>query len=109
MKYLRALSIASVAAMLALSGTALAQEANDTTSDSSPASPLEDETGVSVLGVDIVAAGSSTETVQAFVASLSADQQTGINTTCQNIVSGSDTTAVHQNVMSFCQHLVGTM
>ena len=111
MKYLRALSIASVAAMLALSGAALAQQdpANDTTSDSSPASPLEDETGFSVLGVDIVAAGSSKETVQAFVATLSAEQQTGINTTCQNIVSGSDTTAVHQNVMAFCQHLVGTM
>jgi hypothetical protein len=115
MKYLRALGIATFAATLALSGAALAQngdagtEPDETVGDTSPGSPLEDATGFSVLGIDIGPAGSSTESVQAFVAGLSAEQQNGINTTCQNLVSGTDTTAVHENVTNFCQLLLGTM
>jgi hypothetical protein len=113
MKYLRAIGIATFAAALAFSGAAIAQqdeiEVDETVGDTSPGSPLEDATGFSVLGVDIGPAGSSTESVQAFVAGLSAEQQSGIMTTCQNIVSGTDTTAVHENVSSFCQNLVGTM
>jgi hypothetical protein len=113
MEHFRNLALASAAALLLFGGSAIAQDVvdpdmTDDTTDTSTTGPTEDETGFAVFGVDISAAGSSTASVQTFVAGLSAEQQTAINATCENRVSETDASPVHQNVTSFCELLLGT-
>ncbi len=102
-------AVASLLAVLAFSAPALAQDAtDDTTTGSTASSPLDDETGFAVFGIDIGPAGASPETVQQFVAGLSAEQQSGINATCQSLRDGANTASVHANVTTFCQNLLGS-
>lgn len=107
MKTINALKIASVAAMLAIAGPAIAQDANPPVAQDEPGSPntdpLTDETGMASLGIDISAAGTSPESVQAFLATLAPDVQTKVMNGCATI--NQDSTTVNARVASFCQAL----
>ncbi len=94
----------SVAAGLAIGGSALAATATGTTPDQSN-DPTRDTTGMAALGVDISNAGTTPDSVKAFVNGLTADQQTGITTGCQSVLANPANAS--QSVQSFCQALNG--
>ena len=108
MKIAYALGIATVSAMLAISGSAFAQSTQgqadppDTSNDSEGTL----ETGgpapsMQLFGVDIAGAGTSTESVQQFLAGLTAEQQAAIRDACVGVNDGTNTTADEAS-KSFC-------
>jgi hypothetical protein len=103
MKLSNAISAVSVVALLAFSGAALAAEA--TTNDQGSQDIKLDATGKIALGVDISGAGNTPDSVKAYVAGLSADQQTGITNGCKEVQASAATS--NADVLTFCNNLLG--
>ena len=102
MKIAHTLALASFAAALAFSGAAFAAGASSTTGTQGG---IQDETGLTTLGVDISKVDLSK--TDDFMASISADQQAGVKKGCETVVANQ----ANQNatVLSFCQKLTGKM
>ena len=102
MKISHTLVLASFAASLAFSGAAFAAEASSTTGTQGG---IQDETGLTTLGVDISKV--DLNKMDAFMASITPDQQASVKKGCDTVVANQ----ANQNhaVLSFCQKLTGKM
>jgi len=112
MKTASILKIVSVAAMFAMAGPVLAQDASDPDAtaaepgvSTTQTDPLADETGMTALGIDISAAGTSTEATNAWLATQTPEVQAKVTAACANI--NANPTTVHTSVASFCKALAG--
>jgi hypothetical protein len=96
----------SAAALLTIATVApsLGEEITPPPTSTAESSPNTDPTGKLLLGIDIQYVGSSPSAVQNFVAGLSPDQQQGLASSCNQILS--DGSAVgNLTVLQFCHNL----
>ena len=99
---MKVIAFASIA-MLALSGAAFAAESTSSTTGTQGG--IQDETGLTTLGVDISKV--DLNKMDEFMASITAEQQDSVKKGCETVVANQ----ANQNhtVLSFCQKLTGKM
>ena len=109
MKIVHAITLASVAAMLAFSGTAWAVEATATTTGTTEGSKTgtQDISGMATLGVDISGAGTTSANVKLFLAAMPAADAAKLVAGCETVIANqADRSA---SVLTFCQAATGKM
>jgi hypothetical protein len=108
MKIVHAITLASVAAMLAFSGTAWAVEATATTGTTEGSKTgTQDISGMATLGVDISGAGTTSANVKLFLAAMPAADAAKLVAGCETVIANqADRSA---SVLTFCQAATGKM